>query len=106
VRVAADITADDRADLAEVKTSIQQALRTYFHPLIGGEDGQGWPFGGDIFYSRVYGRASVDGVQSIQRLVISIDGIEAPDCTNLALCDGELAYSVEHVVNVTYAFDQ
>jgi hypothetical protein len=45
-------------------------------------------------------------VQSIQRLVISIDGIEAPDCTNLALCDGELAYSVEHVVNVTYAFDQ
>jgi|SRR5262245_31172080 len=106
VRVTTDVVADDRADLAEVKTNIQEALLSYFHPLIGGEDGQGWPFGGDIFYSRVYGRATVDGVQSIQRLVISLDGIEAPECTNLALCDGELAYSVEHVVNVTYAFDQ
>jgi predicted phage baseplate assembly protein len=105
VRVTADVTVDDRADLAEVKTSIQTALLGYFHPLTGGEDGQGWPFGGDIFYSRVYGRATVDGVQSIQRLVIALDGTEAPECTNLPLCDGELAYSVEHVVNVSYAFD-
>ena len=103
VKVTTDVTADDRADLAEVKTDIQQALLQYFHPLTGGEDGQGWPFGGDIFYSRVYGRATVDGVQSIERLVISLDGMEAPECTNVPLCDGELAYSVEHVVNVTYS---
>jgi predicted phage baseplate assembly protein len=105
VKVTTDVVVDDRADLAEVKTSIQKALLGYFHPLTGGEDGQGWPFGGDIFYSRVYGRATVPGVQSIQRLVISLDGFEAPECTNVPLCDGELAYSVEHAVNVSYAFD-
>jgi predicted phage baseplate assembly protein len=105
VQVTTDVIANDRADLAEVKTNIQQALLNYFHPLKGGEDEQGWPFGGDIFYSRVYGRATVDGVQSIQRLVISLDGIEAPECRNVPLCDGELAYSLEHIVNVTYAFD-
>lgn len=104
VKVTTDIVVDDRADLAGVKTAIQQALYMYFHPLIGGEDGQGWPFGGDIFYSRVYGRASVIGVQSIERMLISLDGIEAPECTNVPLCAGELAYSVEHDVNVRYAF--
>ena len=104
VKVTTDVVVDDRADLAEVKTAIQQALLGYFHPLTGGEDGQGWPFGGDIFYSRVYGRASVAGVQSIQRLVVALDGMEAPECTNVPLCAGELAYSVEHVVNVGYAF--
>lgn len=105
VKVTTDVVVDDRADLAEVKTAIQKALLGYFHPLTGGEDGQGWPFGGDVFYSRVYGRATVPGVQSIQRLVISLDGFDAPECANVPLCDGELAYSVEHTVNVTYAFN-
>ncbi|MCC7052822.1 MAG: putative baseplate assembly protein [Gemmatimonadaceae bacterium] len=103
VRVTTDVVVDDRADLAAVKTAITSALLQYFHPLVGGEDGQGWPFGGDIFYSRVYGRATVPGVQSIERLVIALDGIEAAPCTNVALCDGELAYSVDHVVRVAYA---
>ena len=105
VRVTTDVTVEDRADLAEVKTAIQQALLGYFHPLTGGEDGAGWPFGGDVYYSRVYGRATVTGVQSIERLVIALDGIEAPECRNVPLCDGELAYSVEHEVNVSYASD-
>lgn len=103
VTVTTDVVVDDRADLAAVKTAISTALLQYFHPLTGGEDGLGWPFGGDVFYSRVYGRATVAGVQSIQRLVIALDGLEAPECTNVTLCDGELAYSVEHVVNVSYA---
>lgn len=103
VRVTTDVVVENRADLAAVKTAITAALLAYFHPLTGGEWGQGWPFGGEIFYSRVYGRATVAGVQSIQRLVISLDGIDAAECTNVPLCDGELAYSVEHVVNVAYS---
>lgn len=103
VQVTTDVVVDDRADLAAVKSAISTALLQYFHPLTGGEDGQGWPFGGDVFYSRVYGRATVPGVQSIQRLVVMLDGIEAPECSNVTLCDGELAYSLAHVVNVSYA---
>jgi predicted phage baseplate assembly protein len=103
VKVTADVTADDRADLAAVKTAIETALLSYFHPLTGGEDGQGWPFGGPIFYSRVYGRASVDGVQSIEHLIITLDGFDAPECTNVPICPGELVYSVDHAINVTYA---
>jgi predicted phage baseplate assembly protein len=102
VHVTAEVVAEDGADLAEVKKAIDQALTDYFHPLRGGEQGQGWPFGGDIFYSRVYGRASVSGVQRIERLVIALDGKEAPECSNLPVCDGVLLFSDGHAVTVTY----
>ena len=102
VKVTATVVAEDEADLAEVKRTIVTALTDYFHPLRGGEQGQGWPFGGDIFYSRVYGRASVPGVQRIERLLIALDGTSAPECSNLPVCDGVLLYSDGHDVTVTY----
>jgi predicted phage baseplate assembly protein len=105
VHVSAEIIADDDADLAAVKTEIETALLTYFHPLHGGEDGLGWPFGGDIFYSRVYGRVSVPGVQRIERLSITLDGTPVPECTNVPICPGVLVYSTDHDISVTYSLD-
>lgn len=104
VRIETEVVAEDNADLGAVKSAIDQALLDYFHPLKGGEDGLGWPFGGDIFFSRVYQRVTVPGVQRIERLVIEVDGNPAPDCTNVPICDGVLLYSTEHDVRVNYAF--
>ena len=74
------------------------------HPLSGGEDGHGWPFGGPILYSRVVQRVlAVPGVDSIRRLVIAIDGEEGPECRDLQIRDGALVYSTEHEVSVGYA---
>jgi predicted phage baseplate assembly protein len=105
VKVTTDVIVDDRADLAEVKSAIERSLLEYFHPLRGGDTGEGWPFGGDIFFSRVYGRVSVPGVQSVERLTIGLDGEEAAPCANVPVCEGELVYSTEHDVRVSYAFD-
>lgn len=102
VRVAAAVTAQDTADLAAVKRAIEDALGSYFHPLTGGDDGEGWPFGEDIYFSRVFGKASVPGVRSIERLVISIDGTPTDPCTNIGVCDGVLLYSTGHDIAVTY----
>ena len=74
VHVKASVVAEDTADLGEVKEAIEAKLLGYFHPLTGGEDGQGWPFGGDIFFSRVYQRVLVPGVQRIESVVIELDG--------------------------------
>ena len=54
VKVHAELIAKNSADLAEATNAVQAALLDYFHPLHGGDDGQGWPFGGTIFFSRVY----------------------------------------------------
>lgn len=79
------------ADLAAVKQTALLLLRRYFHPLLGGEDsslsadGSGWPFGGDLNYSRLIQRLLLPGVQSVEDLRLALDGTAAPACTNLAL---------------------
>jgi predicted phage baseplate assembly protein len=131
VEIRADVFVEDDADLAEVKDLIEKALLTYFHPLKGGEplkqgkvvrpgsmnpqnsqageagkedqEGEGWPFGGKIFYSRVYQRVfSVPGVQSIRRLVIVLDGEERVECQDVEIKEGALVYSTQHTIQVQY----
>jgi predicted phage baseplate assembly protein len=102
VTVSASVTAQDNADSAALKRDIEDALHTYFHPLLGGEDGKGWPFGEDIYFSRVFGKVSISGVRSIDSLVIAIDGIETAPCTNIPVCDDVLLYSHGHDITVSY----
>jgi predicted phage baseplate assembly protein len=106
VSIHASLIADSSADLADVEQSVQDSLKTYFHPLLGGEDGQGWPFGGDIYYSLVYRTVlTVHGVNRIESLLITLDGLEQPDCADVAIEPGVLLYSTAHDVQVNYAFE-
>jgi hypothetical protein len=45
-----------RADVLAVDVQQQtvEAVRSFFHPLTGGPDGEGWPFGRDVYVSEVY----------------------------------------------------
>ncbi len=101
VEVEVDLIAGDASDLGQVQQAVEEALLDFFHPLTGGEEGRGWPFGGNIFYSRVYNRVfTVPGVERIERLLIRLDGEEAPECRDVAIPPGELLYSTGHTVNV------
>ena len=107
VKIRVEVVAEDSADSAEVKREIEQSLLDYFHPLKGGEDGQGWKFGGNIFYSRVYQRVfSVPGVYSIDPLIIILEGKEYDQCKNIEIEEGVLVFSTEHDVQVNYSFDE
>jgi predicted phage baseplate assembly protein len=107
VRVQADVVATDSADLAALKKGIEDTLLSYFHPLVGGEDGGGWPFGGDIAYSRVYQRVfTVPGVQRIERLALIVDGEECPECRDVVLPADRLVFSTAHEVDVRYDFGE
>ncbi len=107
VEIQVEVIARNDADLGEVNSAVETSLLDYFHPLRGGEDGQGWPFGGDIFFSRVYQRIfSTPGVERVERLVISLDGEEAPECRDVSVPAGVLLYSTGHEVQVRYAVDE
>jgi predicted phage baseplate assembly protein len=107
VSVRVEVVAKNSADLGEVKEGIEAKLLEYFHPLKGGEEGQGWPFGGNVFFSRVYQRVfSVPGVERISTLVITVDGEEAPECRDVEVEDGILLFSTTHDIQVGYAFDE
>ncbi len=106
VSISVDVVVDDSADLAEVKDGIEKNLLAYFHPLTGGTKGQGWPFGGDIYYSRVYNHIfEQPGVQRIENLVITVDGEDAAPCQDVEIPDGVLVYSTEHDVRPSYSFE-
>ena len=106
VEIRGDVVALNDADLGEVKEGIEQALLAFFHPLTGGEDGLGWPFGGDIYFSQVYQRVfNVAGVGRIERLVIVLDGEEYDECRNVPIAAGALIYSTAHDVAVNYDFE-
>ncbi len=105
VVIEADVVALADADLAEVKRGIEEALVDYFHPLRGGENGQGWEFGRDIFYSRVYRvLLDVEGVDRVRdnQLEIWLDGERQAFCRDVPLVAGALLYSGEHRIGVTY----
>ena len=101
VHVAVDVTAVDGADTAAVTDAVTKELLTYFHPLNGGDDGTGWPFGGPVRFSRVFQRVfTVTGVESIDRVLITIDGETAPECVDVEIAANAVLYSVAHDVSV------
>jgi predicted phage baseplate assembly protein len=107
VAIRGELVAADDADLAQVANAVNQSLLLYFDPLQGGENGQGWPFGGTIHYSRVYHRVfAVDGVASIVTLTIVLDGVAQPGCTDIPLAANGLLYSTGHEVILHYSFGE
>jgi predicted phage baseplate assembly protein len=107
IAVAVDVIVRNDADLAEVKTEVEASLLDYFHPLRGGETGEGWPFGGDVFYSRVQHRVfSVPGVERVERLTITLDGEEQPDCADVPVADAVLLFCLGNEVSVRYSFEE
>lgn len=119
VVVEADLVADDSADLAEVKEVLLDSLALYFDPRHGGEasdptreaddperSGGGWPFGGDIFYSLLYRRLLIPGVRRIERLTITLGRATADPCRDVAVAEGTLLVSGEHLLDLRYDGEQ
>ena len=106
VRVDAAIVLDAGADAGGTVRSVLEALNTYLHPLTGGEDGEGWPFGGTIRYVpllRVVSR--VPAVAAVRRLNVVLDGVRAATCTDVALTPYSLLWPAGHQVVLLDAGD-
>lgn len=107
VSVEATVVVTDSADPAAVKAAVEAALSGYLHPLTGGDDGAGWPFGGAVRYSKVLQRVfGVDGVDSVPSLVLIVDGERQPECRDVPLepiAPHALAFATEHAISMVTA---
>lgn len=55
--------------------AVTEALQRFLHPLHGGPDGRGWPFGRDVYLSDVAALLeSVTGVDYVETLELTLDG--------------------------------
>lgn len=108
VTIEAEVIAEDRADLATLKTALLESLALYFDPIKGGEasssktPGTGWPFGGHIYYSQLYGRMLVSGVKRIAELSVTLDNDTYDSCRDVFLPPGILLSNGDHEIEVRY----
>jgi predicted phage baseplate assembly protein len=68
------------ADAALVKEAVDGDLAVFLHPLTGGPDGEGWPFGRDVYLSDVARRLeAIPGVDMVTSLRLLLDGSPVGD---------------------------
>lgn len=105
VRVDVDIVVKGASDLAATHDAVTAAILDWLHPLTGGPDGAGWPFGGTIYASELSRIVfSAPGVARIRdnQLLVELDGERQPLCRDVDLKPGELVEALAPVVRVSY----
>jgi predicted phage baseplate assembly protein len=105
ITLVARIRARRRARMAEVETAARRALYRYYDPIVGGPDGDGWPFGRPVHVGEVYAvMQRVEGVEYIEdvRLFATdpLTGQRGEATQRLELAAGSLVFSYEHHVRV------
>jgi predicted phage baseplate assembly protein len=99
------VIAKPSADAGHVEAALRQRLLDYFHPLKGGARGQGWDFGGKVYFSETYRQIlETEGVLRIESGSIKtfLDAEEQEACADVELEADELVYSTGHDLRVTY----
>jgi phage-related baseplate assembly protein len=80
VGVLAVIAPVDPSAAADVLAGASAAAQTFLHPLNGGPDGTGWPFGRDVFLSDVAAvLEAVPGVDYVSTIDLLVDGTPRGD---------------------------
>ena len=80
-------------DRARVSTVVSDALGRYLDPLVGGDDGTGWPFGGALRPSALLRAAqqALGDLADVAGVAIGLDGAEPDEsCVDVPLDAGEL----------------
>jgi predicted phage baseplate assembly protein len=102
VRVEARAIADRAADSAALARRIADSLDAYLNPLVGGDGGRGWPFGGAVRYTPLVQRvlAADPQVRAVPRLAFVVDGVRVLPCTDRAIAPHALVWPDGHEVAV------
>jgi predicted phage baseplate assembly protein len=105
VRVVADIVVQPNADLAAVQRDAAEQVTRWLHPLTGGDDGGGWPFGGAIYSSSLFRvLLAVPGVARLRdnQVEVILDGERQTFCRDVELNRGELIEALAPDIRVSY----
>jgi predicted phage baseplate assembly protein len=100
VRAEIGVVIDPAADQGATVRALGDALDAYLDPLVGGEDGSGWPFGGVLRYSALLRRlvTGVAGVRAIERMTLVIDGTRSAACADFTPRPHALLWPATHEI--------
>jgi predicted phage baseplate assembly protein len=99
VSIRARISPNRLASRGELVRRISDALDLFFHPLRGGPDGNGWPFGRDVVRSEVL--QVVDGVSRVDHVLdLALLGADGVSCGNVCIGPLGLVAAGPHEIEV------
>lgn len=103
--VVAQLRPRGRWDSAALLADAVEALYSYFHPISGGPERKGWPFGRAVHVGEVYavlqGLAGVEIVESARLFPADpVTGQRGPEAQRIELEPHALVFSFEHQVRV------
>jgi len=92
--------ADPDYSIAELMRQIIETINTFVDPLRGGEDGNGWPFSQPLRFHALEQRLlqSIEGLRSIPKLRLILDGVPQTACADVTLGPAELFWPAQHFV--------
>ncbi len=101
ITVVARLRPQQRFSPARLQDALLEALYTYFHPITGGTDGTGWPFGRPVNIGEVYAvLQAVRGTELVEDLRLfgadPITGRRGAAVQTIALEPHSLVFSYDH----------
>lgn len=105
VSITVDVQARAESDPRRVEQDIAARLEAFLNPFVGGLEGQGWPFGRDLYLSDLYACIqSIEGVAYIKDLRMSwLDRQNKPHAEEkkIELLEHEVIVSDKHKVTAS-----
>jgi predicted phage baseplate assembly protein len=100
VRIEVSVVVDPAYDRGAVVQGVLTLLDTYLDPIIGGDDGRGWPFGGALSNAAFVRKllTGVAGVTAVPRLIFVVDGVRGKPCGDAAISPNSLVWPSGHDV--------
>ena len=99
IRAEVGLIIEKTADMADTIRRVTEALNRYLDPLHGGDQGEGWPFGGTLRYPVLLRLLSnVRGVHAVPRLNLVLDGIRMPSCQDVPIARYALLWPETHEI--------
>ncbi len=100
VRAEVSIIIDPAVNVGDAARRVTKCLDNYLHPLRGGDDGEGWPFGGTLQYLAIQRRliTTVQGIRAVPRLNLVVNGIRLANCTDFSIPAYSLFWPEGHEV--------
>ncbi len=102
VGVTAQVIIKSGYSQSNLELKIKEELDRFLHPLTGGMDGKGWPFGRSIYQSEIYQAiVNLPGVDYVNEIVLSAGtGAESDGKGNYSIPPQGLICPGEHVVEI------
>jgi predicted phage baseplate assembly protein len=105
ITVVARLRARPWADGARLQATAVQALYSHLHPISGGPDGTGWPFGRPVQLGEIHAvLQSVPGTDLVEDVLLfaadPVTGERGPASDRVLVAENALVFSYEHQIRI------